>query len=241
MADRIYMTPATVKLLRIIREREAGKAGYNADYRQDDRWTLTNKTFDQVRNLGRSQVLQGEPSSAIGGYQFITKTLDGLRRDLGLTGKEIFNEAFQDDLAYHLMVGRGLNSFLRGEITAGTFCNNLAKEWASLPVVTATTGATRRVLPGQSYYAGDGLNRAFHKPETILAAVKALRAPVTDISDPPFSMPPDVEPPPVGTPVDDDGRPIPLQEGVRWGRVAIVAAVLGAAAYAAGRFIFGWW
>lgn len=180
---RWYMTPAMVKLLALIRLHESGKAGYNADLYNDDKWTLTNKTFDEFRALGRSQVTTGgargskEPSSALGGYQFLTATLDSLRKDLGLSGKEVMTEAFQDDLAVALMNRRGHLKYLRGEMGPEAFANELAKEWASLPVVTKIKGSHRYVTPGQSYYAGDGLNKAFHKPETILAAVKALRDP----------------------------------------------------------------
>lgn len=187
-----YMTPAMVELLRLIRLHEGGKAGYNADFRQDDKWTLTDKTFDEVRALGRSQVTTGgrtggkEPSSAIGGYQFLTTTLDSLRSSLGLTGKEIMTPAFQDDLAIALMTRRGRAKYMAGQITAEAFANELAKEWASLPVVSGPK-------KGRSYYDGDGLNKSFHKPETILAAVRALK-------DAAPAPPPDV-------PVDDPLQP----------------------------------
>jgi len=176
-----YMGEPMIRLLGLIRLHESGRPGYNADFRQDDKWVLTDKTFDQVRALGRSQVTTGgrtggrEASSAIAGYQFITATLDSLKRSLKLTGKEIMSPAFQDDLAVALMNGRGFMQFMRGEMSAETFANNLAKEWASLPVVTAIKGAHRTVTPGQSYYAGDGLNAALHKPATILTAVRALK------------------------------------------------------------------
>lgn len=209
-----YMTPAMVALLRLIRLHEGGTAGYNADFRQDDKWTLTNKTFDEFRALGRSQVTTGgargakEPSSALGGYQFLTKTLDTLKADLKLSGKEIMDEAFQDDLAVALMNRRGHMKFLRGEMGPEAFANELAKEWASLPVVTKIRGQSRTVLPGQSYYAGDGLNKAFHKPETILAAVKALRDP-----NPLTSYVPPVTPAPQPQP-DDPGPTVSENETV---------------------------
>src|SRR5690606_22390784 len=92
-----------------------------------------------------------------------------------LSGKEIFNETLQDDLAVALMIRRGYLRYLRNEITAVTFANNLAKEWASLPVVIDMQGSSRKVKKGQSYYAGDGLNKALHDPDKVLAKVMALR------------------------------------------------------------------
>lgn len=174
-STRWYFTPAMVKLLKLIGEHEGGKAGYNADYRNDDRWTLSNYTFDQVVSLSRRQVtVDKEASSAIGLYQFLTKTLLSLKESLKLKGTERFTPAFQDDLAVALMIRRGLMKYLRGELSLSGFCNNLAMEWASLPVVTATKRGNRTIKVGQSYYAGDGLNKSFHKPATVMAAVEAM-------------------------------------------------------------------
>lgn len=175
-ATRWYMTPAMKNFLAMIRLHEAGRAGYNADYANDDRWTLTNKTFDEVYTLSRKQVVvDREASSAVGAYQFLSKTLMSLKLSLGLTGNEIFDVQFQDDLAVALMIRRGLMDFLRGDRALTSFCNQLAREWASLPVVTDVKRGSRVVLKGRSYYAGDGLNKSFHKPEAILEAVKDLR------------------------------------------------------------------
>lgn len=172
---RWYMTPPIKALLNAIGSVEAGSGGYNADYRNDDHWILTNKDFDHVRELGRSQVTSGEGSSAIGRYQFLTRTLDGLKRNLGLTGDEIFDEDLQDDLAYHLMVGRGLNKYLSGRMSTSQFCNNLAKEWASLPVVVGIKGARLPVKRGQSYYAAVAGNRALVSAEKFETLVEAIR------------------------------------------------------------------
>lgn len=174
-SKRWYFTPAMADLLRLIREHEGGKAGYNADYRNDDRWTLSNYNFDQVINLSRLQVTRDkEASSAIGGYQFLTATLRSLKDSLKLKGDERFTNAFQDDLAIALMIRRGLMKYLRGDLSLSAFCNNLAMEWASLPVVSSIRRGSRLLKIGQSYYAGDGLNKSFHKPETILAAVETM-------------------------------------------------------------------
>jgi muramidase (phage lysozyme) len=184
-AKRWYMAAPVVKLLAAIREHESGKtaAAYNVDYGGDDRWTLIDKTFNKVRELGRSQVTGGgarggkEPSSAIGAYQFLTATLDSLKASLGLSGTEIFDAELQDDLAVALMIRRGFLDYLAGEMDAETFCNNLAKEWASLPVVKGTQGQKRWVSAGQSYYSGDGLNKAFHSPDKIQVLVREMRTP----------------------------------------------------------------
>ena len=182
-ASRWYMTQGMLSFLQLIRKHEGGSqdsVAYNADYAMDDRWTLTSATFDQVRRLGRSQVSEhGEASSAIGAYQFLSKTLDSLKMSLGLSGSETFDQNLQDDLAVALMIRRGLLTYLRGDMTSVAFANSLAREWASLPVVHAMKGSRRMLKAGQSYYAGDGLNRAFHDPEDVLEAILAIKTDVT--------------------------------------------------------------
>lgn len=128
-----------------------------------------------VRALQDIALKAGSKSSAVGGYQFIKKTLIRVMADLKLTGDEMFASALQDRMAIHLMNGRGYQKYMAGSISAEAFCNNLAMEWASLPVVTVCRGQNRIVQPGETFYAGDGLNRAHHKPETILALVRALK------------------------------------------------------------------
>lgn len=168
-----YLTNGMKELLNYIYKHEGGKRGYNADYGNNNKWILERYTFDQVRTLSRSQVTSGEASSAIGNPQFLTKTLDSLKKSLNLSGSEMFTPTLQDDLAVALMIRRGLFKYLRNQIGTHTFCNELAKEWASLPVVTGTK-------KGKSYYAGDGLNKSFHSVDSFLAVVdkmgKELRA-----------------------------------------------------------------
>ena len=102
-------------------------------------------------------------------------TLDSLKKSLSLKGNEIFNVAFQDDLAVALMIRRGYMDYMRGNITATAFANNLAKEWASMPVVTPMQGAHRWLKAGQSYYAGDGLNKSLVSVEALVDAILDLR------------------------------------------------------------------
>ena len=75
-----------------------------------------------------------------------------------------------------LMRGRGMDLYLSGAITAENFANNLAREWASLPVVSGTK-------KGRSFYDGDGLNKAHVDIEPFLAAVRAVKTDQPDASD----------------------------------------------------------
>lgn len=233
-------SPAMGALLALIRKYEA-PAGYNQRFAEAvPKRDLSKMTFDEVIEYGRQRVtVDKKQSSAIGAYQFITKTLRALRNNIKFNGKELFTPALQDELAMMLMEGRGLSSYLQGNLTAETFANNLAKEWASLPVVTPIQGASRMLKPGQSYYAGDGLNAAHHKPEVILAAVKALKDPVV-VNIPPKPpqeipvQPPviPVQPPTIPPPPDVDPMPPPPYvtpdelANSKWGMVIVAVAVV---------------
>lgn len=97
--------------------------------------------------------------------------------DAGLIDSDaLFNEATQDAVAELLMERRGLSRFVGGELSAEDFANNLAREWASFPVVHDQQGASRHVKKGQSYYAGDGLNKAYAEPDEFLSIVKGILA-----------------------------------------------------------------
>lgn len=71
----------------------------------------------------------------------------------------------------HLLRGRGMQRFLDGQIDVDDMALGLAKEWASLPVPNDMKGASRQIKAGQSYYAGDGLNKAH---ATVAEVEKAL-------------------------------------------------------------------
>lgn len=173
------MRPAMISLLAMIRSKEAPK-GYGQVYGGAKPKSLllvdcSKMTVDQVLAMQSRMIANGSRSTACAGYQFIRRTLKSLKLSMKLSGKEVMSAELQDRMAIKLMEGRGLFSYMAGGLSAEAFANNLAREWASLPVVTRIKGQKRVVNPGQSFYEGDSLNRAHHKPAAFLAAVKALR------------------------------------------------------------------
>lgn len=108
------------------------------------------------------------PSEAAGRYQIMEDTLRPLPVAAGLLPSDLFNEANQDALATVLLKRRGLDRYLAGGMSAEDFANNLAREWASLPLVTGPH-------LGSSYYAGDGLNKSHVSVDAFLAAVRACK------------------------------------------------------------------
>lgn len=127
-------------------------------------------------------------SEAAGAYQILEDTLRGLYRDAGLTLNSMYNRENQDKLALALLRRRGYDEFYAGRIKDEVFANNLAKEWASLPVVTNVVRREGKkvwtVQKGASYYAGDGLNKAHAEVAPFLTAVNASKR-ITLPSKPP--------------------------------------------------------
>ena len=164
-----------IPLLALIRRHESGD-DYNSIshfvprkyYPRDHVSTLTIGQILQVQEAWRSR---GVKSTAIGSYQFIYKTLRGLYTSAGLTAQSKFGPKAQDKLAMALLERRGLSDWQSGQIDDDAFMLGLAKEWASFPVPYDVNGKRR----GQSYYAGDDMNKALVSVEDVQGALDASR------------------------------------------------------------------
>lgn len=128
--------------------------------------SLTDMTVDEVQ-AAQGGWSKNHGSSAAGRYQFMRATLKGLLAEQGIPGSSKFTADLQDKLAYELLKRRGYIAFASGTLPPRKFGNNLAMEWASLPVLQDIKGAHRAVTRGETYYAGDGVNKVLTKPETV--------------------------------------------------------------------------
>lgn len=124
---------------------------------------ITKRTVDQIIKA-QSDFTRRYGSSASGRYQFMRATLKDLKQELGLSGSQLFDANLQDRLAFHLLKRRGYEDFMAGRISRQEFGKRLAMEWASFPVLAPCRGAHRQLQRGQSYYAGDSLNKALVSP-----------------------------------------------------------------------------
>jgi len=191
-------------------------------------------------------------SSAAGAPQIIRKTLASLVKRLKLSGSEKFTADMQDRMAVELLQIRGWDGFIAGRNSIVQFGNALAREWASFPVLSAQQGQTRKVARGQSYYAGDGLNKALLSPgvveQTLQHVLKAAQWPVE--GQQPSSAPqPAPVPQPVPAPAPDPvviEKPVVADPGemeTPWTRSKTVwtwaLAGLGSIVTAAGNFLGG--
>ncbi|MEO1797708.1 MAG: hypothetical protein AAFR53_11945 [Pseudomonadota bacterium] len=126
-------------------------------------------------------------SEASGEYQFMEDTLRGLWREAGVQLDDLFDERTQRALALALLKRRGLEDYLAGQLSAEQFAQNLSKEWASLPAITRDRAG--RPAQGQSYYAGDGLNKAHVTIAATMEAVNAVRATTPIVTMPAPAVP----------------------------------------------------
>ncbi|MCP5082759.1 MAG: hypothetical protein GY948_13815 [Alphaproteobacteria bacterium] len=157
-------------LLNLIGKHESGN-NYTAYYAHAGNKTdpeLTTMTVNAVIAFQKKFVKGGSPSSAMGWYQIIRKTLEGLKSSLKLSGNEKFDAAMQDKLGVELLNQRGLQRFLSGSLSETNFAHNVSKEWASFPRATGSK-------PELSFYAGDGLNKAHASLADVRAALKKIK------------------------------------------------------------------
>lgn len=159
---------------------------------------LTQMSLGQAIKAGPSWT-KAHKSSAAGAYQFMNATLKDLRNSLSLGDDLRLNQQAQDRLGYALLKRRGFEDFLAGRMTLAAFGKALAQEWASFPVLVDTKGAHQQIKRGQSYYAGDALNKALVKPEqveAILAQVMGKHPAAPKPAPLPIDLPDDVAPEP---------------------------------------------
>lgn len=177
------------------------------------RKTETNKrdpaTYDTI--IGNNQVHLGKPltqytlqellaeqptwpkkfgvtSGAAGAYQIINRTLKGLVNDLNIPLTNKFSIELQDKFAIELVRRRGWEEFINGKISVTQFGNNLAREWASMPVLSPQKRGSITLKRGQSYYDKVAGNSALVSAITFEALLQSLVRPASSTVAP--TLPP---------------------------------------------------
>lgn len=201
-------------LLDFIRKTEVGRddrASYDVIYANKQgklAKPLTSMTIDEVLAAQRGWS-KNHGSSAAGGYQFMRNTLAEMKEELGLRGSQKLDPDLQDRLAYHLLKRRGYEGFMAGTINRTEFGKRLAMEWASFPVLAGTKGQQRQVKRGQSYYAGDGLNKALVAPDVVEAVLDRVKIAGNVVPEP-------QSPPAEPAPQASERKPEPVAKSKRF-------------------------
>ena len=170
MNQRLQVDPISAKPLLDLIARVESKGNYNAYFGNAGNTSIkfTEMSIADVLSWQEDFIAAGHPSSAVGRYQIISTTLKGLVQQLNIDTNQPFNEAMQDSMAVALLERRGATEYVNNQIDERQFAAELAKEWAALPKILGSS-------PEQSYYAGDGLNRALVTSKEVLQAASAIR------------------------------------------------------------------
>jgi conjugal transfer mating pair stabilization protein TraG len=139
---------------------------YNAWYGNayQDRVDLAGLTVDQVRGL-QADLVRSTGGSAVGRYQLLDDTLDGLVDRMGLTGHEHFTPVLQDRMALQLAGDAGMEDWIRGRTSDEHFARNLSQVWAALP----------RDVSNRSQYEGIQGNRALVDWTSVIVSLRSIR------------------------------------------------------------------
>lgn len=144
-----------------------------------------NENNPRLTSMSISEVLSFQQRlgtrNASGKYQIIQSTLGDTKGKVGLSDSDLFDADTQDKLALELlMVRRGGKSF---QASAGSqsdiedFALSVAKEWAAMPVLTATTGHNSvQIERGDSYYKGTAGNTALTRVDAFESAIQKFKA-----------------------------------------------------------------
>ena len=157
-------------LLNLIAQGESND-NYNAYFGNSDNQEIefSDMTVAEVLTWQKDFLSKGNPSSAVGRYQIINKTLVGLLDQLGIESSQKFDPKLQDRLAVALLERRGAKDYVNGRISREEFASNLSMEWAALPKVLGDN-------PHESYYASDGLNQSRVAVSEVLKAINQAQS-----------------------------------------------------------------
>ena len=114
---------------------------------------LRNKTINEVLamqdDIAKAARDAGKEfySTASGALQSNKANLSAYKKQLGLTGYELFDETMQDYLTYENLRYAGLDQFLAGTMTTDRFVRRISGVWASIPKNSANEGTHDCVGP----------------------------------------------------------------------------------------------
>lgn len=122
------------------------RSDYNTMAGGGNKKQLTSMTINEVLQHQNSR---GTNMKAAGKWQIMPNTLRGLKKSMNLTGDELFTPEMQDRMAFELAMNRkGYRQFANATgdeklALMGAAQNDLAKEWASMPMANDAEGMSR--------------------------------------------------------------------------------------------------
>ena len=147
------------KILDYVAKFESG-GDYNKMYGGKSNPELSNMSIADVMEFQKKNG-PALGSSAIGKYQFMRKTIEGLIAEGVISPTDKFDAATQEKMGMALLERRGYSKYKTGKLSAEEFANNVAAEWAGMPMAN-----------GKSKYDGDGKNKSLVDRTDFLAQIE---------------------------------------------------------------------
>lgn len=144
-------------VLELIAKHEAVNGSYDSIYPSSTKPGLTNMTIAEA-DAWQAATASQRGSAAAGRYQFMY--IKDQAAAAGIGPNEKFSPENQDKMAISLITKTRGVTWNMIKKNPNEAMIRLGMEWASLPMPVAMQGHSRYVQAGQSYYAGDGLNKA---------------------------------------------------------------------------------
>jgi muramidase (phage lysozyme) len=152
-------TTSPTKILDLLGRAESG-GNYNILVGGKTNADLTNMTIAQVLEYQSGMIKRGHETTAVGKYQIVRGTLNGLLKQGVVSPTDTFSPSTQDKLAVALLNQLGWSKFQNGKISADQMADALAKVWSALPLSS-----------GQSAAQGIGSNKATVGRQEVLSAL----------------------------------------------------------------------
>ena len=154
-------------VLDLIGKHEAGPGGWDA--------MAPNTKLEGASKMTISDVAS-KATGAVGMYQNLPQFIVERAKAVGLDpNKDLYDRKNQTKIAEHL-IGNG-----QAKVTPELMKDNPAKAmerlsrvWAAIPVPRAMQGHVREVVLGESYYAGEGNNKALITPDEMYKAMNRV-------------------------------------------------------------------
>lgn len=163
----------------IIGEHEGGKSGYDT-VNLGEKFGYKSKIIQGLSTMTIDEVIRRQNAfefNTAGKFQIKRGTLAATKTAMKYSGNEKFSPEIQEKMGEYLFFKRKTGGYIMSTHTNRTSAgDDLAREWASLPVLSPTlkTGIYT-VKRGQSAY-DSGFNRSHHTPESVEIALDKMRA-----------------------------------------------------------------
>jgi len=153
-------------ILDLIASKESG-GSYTKMYGGKENPALINMTLQEVSTF-QSAHAKKTGSAAMGRYQFMNALGQGAA--VGLKPTDKFSPANQDKMAVGLIEKKRKVTLDMIKSNPDEAIIRLGMEWAAIGMPKAMKGHKRMVAAGETYYAGDGVNKAHITPAQMRAA-----------------------------------------------------------------------